>query len=191
VAVDADGVHVGREDGGVDAARRVVGRERIVGASCYDDFALAESAVAAGADYVAFGSFFPSTRQARRAPRRPSLLARAAALGVPVVAIGGIDARMSASSRGGATAARGDLGRVRCAGCRGRGRRHRRRVRLTLSRRRPARPSSDLQQPSKRDQHESQRRALRARATHDPRRRQFAGARVPLRRRHAAFLHAR
>ena len=60
-AIDADGVHVGKDDGGVDAARRIVGPERIVGVSCYDDFALAESAVAAGADYVAFGSFFPSS----------------------------------------------------------------------------------------------------------------------------------
>jgi thiamine-phosphate pyrophosphorylase len=91
-AVDADGVHVGREDGSVDAARRIVGPERIVGVSCYDDFARSEEAVAAGADYVAFGSFFPSAVKpdARRADA--SLLRRAAALGVPIVAIGGINA---------------------------------------------------------------------------------------------------
>jgi thiamine-phosphate pyrophosphorylase len=88
----ADGVHLGEDDGSVAAARRIVGPERLIGVSCYDDFERARSAVAAGADYVAFGSFFPSSVKpaARRADL--SLLARAAALRVPVVAIGGIDA---------------------------------------------------------------------------------------------------
>jgi thiamine-phosphate pyrophosphorylase len=90
-AVGADGVHLGEDDGGVDAARRVLGPDAIVGVSCYDDFALGEAAAAAGADYVAFGSFFPSTVKpgARRADI--ALLGRAAVLRVPVVAIGGID----------------------------------------------------------------------------------------------------
>ena len=106
VAVGADGVHVGREDGGVEAARRVVGLERIVGASCYDNFALAESAVAASADYVAFGSFFPSTVKPDACRADPSLLRRAVTLGVPVVAIGGIDAsNVGELARAGATAA--------------------------------------------------------------------------------------
>jgi thiamine-phosphate pyrophosphorylase len=105
-AVDADGVHVGREDGGVEAARRIVGPERIVGASCYDDFALAEGAVAAGADYVAFGSFFPSTVKPGACRADVSLLRRAAALGVPVVAIGGINAaNVRELARAGAAAA--------------------------------------------------------------------------------------
>lgn len=92
-AVDADGVHVGEGDAAVESARAIVGAGRIVGVSCYGDFARAEAAVAAGADYVAFGSFHPSSVKpgARRA--EVSLLSRAAALGVPVVAIGGIDAR--------------------------------------------------------------------------------------------------
>ena len=91
-AVGADGVHVGEDDGGVAAARRALGPDAIVGVSCYNDFALAEAAVAAGADYVAFGSFFPSgvKPNARRASL--SLLHRGASLGVPVVAIGGITA---------------------------------------------------------------------------------------------------
>jgi thiamine-phosphate pyrophosphorylase len=91
-AVGADGVHLGEDDGSIDAARSVLGPERIVGVSCYNDFARAEAAVAAGADYVAFGSMYPSGVKpaARRAP--PSLLARARSLGVPVVAIGGITA---------------------------------------------------------------------------------------------------
>ena len=90
--VDADGVHVGKDDGGVDAARRIVGGNRIVGVSCYDDFALAEAAVTAGADYVAFGSFFPSSVKPDACRADIALLRRAATLGVPVVAIGGINA---------------------------------------------------------------------------------------------------
>ena len=91
-AVGADGVHIGEDDGDVAAVRARLGTDRILGVSCYDDFARAETAVAAGADYVAFGSFFASTVKpaARRADVR--LLARARSLGVPVVAIGGITA---------------------------------------------------------------------------------------------------
>ena len=87
--VDADGVHVGREDGGVAAARAIVGR-RIVGVSCYDRLELAQAAVADGADYVAFGSVFasPTKPAAVRAPL--DLFSRARHLGVPLVAIGGI-----------------------------------------------------------------------------------------------------
>lgn len=90
--VGADGVHVGEEDGGVASARAVVGPARIVGASCYDALARAVDAVAEGADYVAFGSFFASGTKpgARRAGL--DLVPRARALGVPIVAIGGIDA---------------------------------------------------------------------------------------------------
>jgi len=91
-AVGADGVHVGADDASLEAARAAVGSARLVGVSCYDDFARAEAAVRGGADYVAFGSFFVSATKpaARRADR--ALLARARTLGVPVVAIGGIDA---------------------------------------------------------------------------------------------------
>ena len=90
--VCADGVHIGSDDLGIDAARDIVGPDRIIGVSCYDDLALAEAAVAAGADYVAFGSFFPSSVKpdARRAD--VALLEQARALRVPVVAIGGITA---------------------------------------------------------------------------------------------------
>ncbi len=89
-AVGADGVHIGGSDGSVAAAREIVGPDRIIGVSCYDDPALAESAVADGADYVAFGSFFPSSVKpgARRAD--VALLLNARHLGVPIVAIGGI-----------------------------------------------------------------------------------------------------
>jgi thiamine-phosphate pyrophosphorylase len=93
VAVGAGGVHLGEDDGSVETARETVGPECIIGASCYNDFRLAESAVAAGADYVAFGSFFPSGVKpaARRADI--TLIDRAPALHVPVVAIGGITAQ--------------------------------------------------------------------------------------------------
>lgn len=87
--VDADGVHIGRDDGDVAAARAIVGR-RIIGVSCYDRLELAQAAAAAGADYVAFGSVFasPTKPAAVRAPL--DLFARARKLGVPLVAIGGI-----------------------------------------------------------------------------------------------------
>lgn len=92
-AVGADGVHVGEDDGSIAAARAVLGPDRIIGVSCYDDLARAEAAVGAGADYIAFGSFFASTVKpaARRAD--VGLLGRARSLGVPIVAIGGITAK--------------------------------------------------------------------------------------------------
>ena len=91
-AVGADGVHLGEGDGDIAAARARLGPERLIGVSCYNDFARAASAVAAGADYVAFGSFFPSPTKSDARHADIALLARARALGVPVVAIGGIDA---------------------------------------------------------------------------------------------------
>jgi thiamine-phosphate pyrophosphorylase len=85
-----DDIHLGRDDGHLAAARRRLGRGRLLGASCYDRLELAERAVAAGADYVAFGSMFasPTKPAAVRAPL--ALLGAARRLGVPVVAIGGI-----------------------------------------------------------------------------------------------------
>jgi thiamine-phosphate pyrophosphorylase len=89
--VGADGVHLGRDDGTVAAARAIVGERAVVGVSCYDQLDLAVAAERCGADYVAFGSFFPSSVKpgAVRPPLR--LLAEArAAVSCPVVAIGGI-----------------------------------------------------------------------------------------------------
>ena len=90
--VDAHGVHLGEDDGGIEAARALLGPERLIGVSCYADLDRAREAVARGADYVAFGSFFASSTKpgARRADMR--LLCDAQTLGVPVVAIGGITA---------------------------------------------------------------------------------------------------
>ncbi len=90
-AVGADGVHLGRDDPAPAAARALLGPGAVIGASCYNAPALAEAAVAAGADYVAFGSVFPSPTkpEAVRAPL--TLIGEARArLGVPVCAIGGI-----------------------------------------------------------------------------------------------------
>ena len=85
--IDADGAHLGREDGDLAQARARL-RGKILGASCYDSLAAARAAVAAGADYVAFGSVFPSPTKpgAVRAPL--SLFEND--LGVPLCAIGGI-----------------------------------------------------------------------------------------------------
>ena len=60
LAVGAAGVHLGEDDGDLAAARDRLGADAIIGASCYDDLALARRAVAAGASYVAFGAFFPT-----------------------------------------------------------------------------------------------------------------------------------
>lgn len=90
-AVGAGGVHLGRADGSVAEARAFL-PGGIVGVSCYDDFALAERAVASGADYVAFGSFFPSPTKPDAVHAGIELLARAVTL-LPrpaIVAIGGI-----------------------------------------------------------------------------------------------------
>ena len=89
VEAGAAGVHLGREDGALAAAKARLG-DRLIGASCYDELERARRAVDAGADYVAFGSVFPSSTKpgAVRAPL--SLLGQARALGVPVCAIGGI-----------------------------------------------------------------------------------------------------
>ena len=89
--VAADGVHLGGSDGDLAAARQALGPELLLGASCYADFSLAQAAVAAGADYVAFGAVCPSPTkpQAVRAPLTLFGQGRRT-LGVPLCAIGGI-----------------------------------------------------------------------------------------------------
>jgi thiamine-phosphate pyrophosphorylase len=88
---DADGVHLGRDDASLREARIILGRDKFVGASCYQSLELAQAAQAAGADYVAFGSFYPSPTKPA-APRADLALLHQAtqALRVPIVAIGGI-----------------------------------------------------------------------------------------------------
>ena len=84
----ADGVHLGRDDGALAAARARFGG--LLGASCYDSLPAAHAAVAAGADYVAFGSVFPSSTKPAAVRSPLTLFGEARSLGVPLVAIGGI-----------------------------------------------------------------------------------------------------
>ena len=88
---DADGVHLGGKDGSVAAAREILGGTSLIGVSCYNQLGLARMAVQQGADYVAFGSFFPSTVKPDAVSATPDLLLRARReIAVPLVAIGGI-----------------------------------------------------------------------------------------------------
>ena len=88
----ADGVHLGRDDGDLAAARAALGPQRLLGVSCYAEWPRAEAAAAAGADYLAFGAMFPSSTKPSAPPASPALLGRArAAFGRPVAAIGGIN----------------------------------------------------------------------------------------------------
>jgi thiamine-phosphate pyrophosphorylase len=90
-AVAADGVHLGRDDAPPDEARRLLGPRAIIGVSCYDRLGLAEAAQAAGADYVAFGSFFPSGTKPHAVRADLDLLQRARrCVRLPLVAIGGV-----------------------------------------------------------------------------------------------------
>ena len=90
--VRAHGVHLGKDDATVAQARRVLGPGKIVGVSCYNDLARAREQEEAGADYVAFGSFFPSVTKPNAVAASLDLLFEARSrLKVPVVAIGGID----------------------------------------------------------------------------------------------------
>ncbi len=93
--VDADGVHIGRDDGGLAAARALLGADKIIGVSCYNQPQRAHRAQSEGADYVAFGAFFPSGIKPD-AVRANIALLRDASLIVPLVAIGGINAENAA-----------------------------------------------------------------------------------------------
>lgn len=89
--INADGVHLGGEDGSVVAARKLLGTRKIIGVSCYNRPPLAQEAVSAGADYVAFGAFSPSGVKPGAVRATPQLLTWAKGeLSVPLVAIGGI-----------------------------------------------------------------------------------------------------
>jgi thiamine-phosphate pyrophosphorylase len=91
ITLGADGVHLGRDDGDPVEARQRLGPQAIIGVSCYDDLARAETAARQGATYVAFGSFFPSTTKPNAVRATPALLRAARErLPIPAVAIGGI-----------------------------------------------------------------------------------------------------
>ena len=86
-----DGVHVGQSDTSVAAARRLMGRNAMVGATCHDSRHLAMEAAEAGADYVAFGAFFATdTKQTEHQPAPDILSIWQELMETPCVAIGGI-----------------------------------------------------------------------------------------------------
>jgi len=88
-----DGVHVGQSDASYAQARKLVGNERIVGVTCHDSRHLAMEAAEAGADYVAFGAFFPTTTKDAPTRAEPEILTIwQETMEVPCVAIGGITA---------------------------------------------------------------------------------------------------
>jgi thiamine-phosphate pyrophosphorylase len=91
--VMAKGVHLGKDDSDIAAARARLGPNTIIGVSCYNDLQHAIEAEKAGADYVAFGSFFPSRTKPGALKADVTLIRQAKEqLSIPVVAIGGITA---------------------------------------------------------------------------------------------------
>ena len=95
--IGADGVHLGREDGELAAARTALGPQKVLGVSCYNEMERAREASRLGADYVAFGSVFPSLTKPGAVLAPLTLLAQAKAeCGLPVCAIGGITLRNAA-----------------------------------------------------------------------------------------------
>lgn len=86
------GLHLGREDGSIEAARKILGEKAIIGATCHDSLQFAEEAAQQGASYLAFGRFFPSTTKPH-APQAPLdiLTIAKARFQLPLVAIGGIN----------------------------------------------------------------------------------------------------
>ncbi|MGE3250690.1 MAG: thiamine phosphate synthase [Hyphomonadaceae bacterium] len=90
--IGADGVHIGQEDAPYEEARRILGRDKIVGVTCHDSRHLAMEAGEAGADYVAFGAFFPTRTKSPKTHADPELLSWwQETMQIPCVAIGGIN----------------------------------------------------------------------------------------------------
>jgi thiamine-phosphate pyrophosphorylase len=92
-ALACDGVHVGQSDTPYAQARRLMGRDRIVGVTCHDSRHLAMEAAEQGADYVAFGAFFPTPTKEAPTRAEPEVLTLwQESMETPCVAIGGITA---------------------------------------------------------------------------------------------------
>jgi thiamine-phosphate pyrophosphorylase len=88
-----DGVHVGQTDMSYGDARKLMGREAMIGVTCHDSRHLAMEAAEAGADYVAFGAFFPTTTKDAPTRADPEILTIwQETMEVPCVAIGGVTA---------------------------------------------------------------------------------------------------
>lgn len=98
LAVQADGIHLGKEDLSLSTARQQLGTQAIIGISCYDQLERAYQAQEQGADYVAFGRFFPSQSKPNAVQARLDLLTQAKQqINLPIVAIGGITPENGAS----------------------------------------------------------------------------------------------
>jgi thiamine-phosphate pyrophosphorylase len=96
--LDADGIHVGGTDAGVADVRKIIGPDRILGASCYGSLEMAHAAEAAGASYVAFGGFYPSKVKKYPVTTSPDIVTEWKAQGkVPNCVIGGMTRENSAS----------------------------------------------------------------------------------------------
>ncbi len=96
--LDADGIHVGGTDAGVADVRKIIGPDRILGASCYGSLEMAHAAEAAGASYVAFGGFYPSKVKKYPVTTSPAIVTDWKAQGkVPSCVIGGMTRENSAS----------------------------------------------------------------------------------------------
>lgn len=90
--IDAEGLHVGGEDVSVVTARHYLGQNKIIGVSCYNQLSRAIEAEKTGADYVAFGAFYPSMTKIDTYQAPIHLLdAAKRTLNIPIVAIGGIN----------------------------------------------------------------------------------------------------
>ncbi len=91
-AVDADGVHLGKDDVSIEQARLMLGDDVIIGVSCYNQLQSAIEAQTSGADYVAFGAMFTSPTKPNARSASCELISEAKSLlDIPVCAIGGID----------------------------------------------------------------------------------------------------
>ena len=91
LTLDADGVHLGADDGNLAEVRSRIGKDKILGASCYNRFDLALQAQQAGASYLAFGACFASSTKPNAPVAALDLFTRAKTeLTIPTVAIGGI-----------------------------------------------------------------------------------------------------
>ncbi|MCU7837592.1 MAG: thiamine phosphate synthase [gamma proteobacterium symbiont of Taylorina sp.] len=91
-SVKAAGVHLGQDDGKIADARQLLGEQGIIGVSCYNRIEKAISAMEQGADYIAFGRFFPSKTKPAAVQAEDNLLEQARQqLSIPIVAIGGIN----------------------------------------------------------------------------------------------------
>lgn len=84
------GVHLGQTDGSIEAARKLLGSNAIIGATCHGSIELAHQAKAAGANYLAFGRFFSSLTKPDAIAADKSVLSQAKTLHLPLCAIGGI-----------------------------------------------------------------------------------------------------